>query len=285
MNLVRHDRFSVLIRKGLLALLLLPRAVVPAEAEIGKNVRIVEQHLLLSSRLIERMDIQDRGCLPRQLDALQTRFLEKIDEQLVTDSNAFFRRVMQRYRAQMNRRAGDDHVLHKKRFEKKRAVLETFRQSFAELVAERGDVAGRALEEGSFLARVRRADELAGVKRYEEAYAIVDGAYHQLIEAMKTVRDKETVEYRLEFGSIDEEFAYEVRRFKSQKMLLEMLLAEKPPSQNAMQMIDSYVAEAGLKNTQARGLADRGDIENALSRQEAAVEDLTRAMRVAGIYF
>lgn len=285
MSPVRYARFSLLIRKSLLALLLLPRATVSAEADIEENVRIVEQHLMLSGRLIERMDSQDRGCLARQLEALQTRFLEKIDKQLVTDSNAFFRRVMQRYRTQMSRRAGDDHVLHKKRFEEKRAVLETFRQSFADLVAERGDAAGRTLEEDSFLARVRRADELAGVKRYEEAYAIADGAYHQLIEAMKAVRDKETVEYRLEFGSIDEEFAYEVRRFKSHKMLLEMLLAEKRPSQNAMQLIDSYVAEAGLKDMQARGLADRGDFENALSRQEAAVEDLTRAMRVAGIYF
>jgi len=282
---VRRAKLSELIRKSLLALLLLPQVAVPVQTDIGKNVRTIEQRLLLASRMIERMDSQDSGCLPRQLETLQTRFLEKIDDQLVTDSNAFFGRVMQRYRAQLSGRAGDDHVLHKKRFEEKRGVLETFRQSYAELVAERGDIAGRALEEDSFLARVSRADELAGVKRYEEAYAIADGAYHQLIEAMKKVRDKETVEYRLEFGSIDEEFAYEVRRFESHKMLLEMLLAEKRPSQNAMQLIDSYVAEAGLKSTQARVLADKGDFEDALARQEAAVEDLTRAMRVAGIYF
>ena len=68
-------------------------------------------------------------------------------------------------------------------------------------------------------------------------------------------------------------------------MLLEMLLAEKQPSQDSMQLIDSYVAEAGRKNALARVLADEGDLVNALARQEAAVEELTRAMRVAGIFF
>jgi len=285
MTPVRRPQLSELMRKSLLALLLLPQVAIPVQTDIAKNVRTIEQSLLLASRMIERMDSQDRGCLPRQLETLQTRFLELIDDQLVADANAFFGQVMQRYRTQLNRRAEDDHVLHKKRFEEKRAVLNTFRESYAELVAERGDVAGRALEEDSFLARVRRADELAGVKRYEEAYAIADGAYHQLIVAMKKVRDRETVEYQLEFDSVGEEFAYEVRRFKSQKMLLEMLLAEKPPSQDSMQLIDSYVTAAGLKNTQAQGFADTGDFEGALAKQEAAVEDLTRAMRIAGIYF
>lgn len=285
MTPARRSLVPVMISKSLVAMLLLPVSFAAGQTEIGKNVRIVEQRLMLASHMIERMGSQDRGCLPRMLEALQTRFLEKIDDQLVTDSNAFFAQVMKRYRVRVSNRAETDNPLHRRRYEEKRAALETFSQSYAELVAERGDEAGRAFAKDKFDARVRRADELAGMKRYEEAYAVADGAYHQLLLAMKTVRDKETVEYRLEFSSIGEEFAYEVRRFESQKMLLEMLLAEKQPSQDSMQLIDSYVAEAGRKNALARVLADEGDLENALARQEAAVEELTRAMRVAGIFF
>jgi len=285
MTPARRSLVPMMILKSLVAMLFLPVSFAAGQTEIGKNVRIVEQRLMLASHMIERMGSQDRGCLSRMLEALQTRFLEKIDDQLVTDSNAFFAQVMKRYRVRESNRAGTDNALHKRRYDEKRTALKTFSQSYAELVAERGDEAGRALAEDKFDARVRRADELAGMKRYEEAYAVADGAYHQLLLAMKTVRDKETVEYRLEFSSIGEEFAYEVRRFESQKMLLEMLLAEKQPSQDSMQLIDSYVAEAGRKNTQARVLADEGDLENALARQEAAVEELTRAMRVAGIFF
>ena len=284
-SLDRRSLVPMVILKSLVAMLVLPTSSAAGQTEIGKNVRIIEQRLMLASHMLERMEQQDRGCLPRQLDVLQTRFLERIDDKLVMDSNAFFARVMKRYRTRGGNRAGTDNALLKRRFDTKRSALETFSQSYASLVAERGDDAGKALAKDSFRARVRRADELAGMKRYEEAYAVADGAYHQLLLAMKTVRDKETVEYRLEFSSIDEEFAYELRRFESQKKLLEMLLAEKQPSQDSMQLIDAYVAEAGRKNAQARGLADSGDLENALAIQESAVEELTRAMRVAGIFF
>jgi hypothetical protein len=285
MSAARRSLVPMVILKSLVAMLVLPVSSAAGQTEIGESVRIIEQRLMLASRMIERMASQDRGCLPRQLEVLQTRFLETIDDQLVKDSNVFFARVMKRYRIRVGNRAGTNDALLKRRFDKKRSALKTFSQSYATLVAERGDEAGKALAKDSFRARVRRADELAGMKRYEEAYAVADGAYHQLLLAMKTVRDRETVEYRLEFSSIDEEFAYEVRRFKSQKMLLEMLLAEKQPSQDSMQLIDSYVAEAGRKYFQAQGLADKGDLENALSTQESAVEELTRAMRVAGIFF
>jgi len=285
MTPARRSLVPVTILKSLVAMLFLPVSFAAGQTEIGRNIRIVEQRLMLASHMIERMDSQDRGCLPRRLEALQTRFLEKIDDQLVMDSNAFFTEVMKRYRVRLINRAGTDNTLQKRRYDEKRSALETFSQSYAELVAERGDEAGRAFAEDKFRTRVRRADELAGMKRYEEAYAVADGAYHQLLLAMKTIRDKETVEYRLDFSSIGEEFAYEVRRFESQKMLLEMLLAEKQPSQDSMQLIDSYVAEAARKNAQAQRLADKGDLENALARQEAAVEELTRAMRVAGIFF
>lgn len=285
MNLRHTSWIPPAMFKQIVALFLLPQLLAAGQAEIGKSVRTIEQRLMLASHMIERMDQGDRGCLPRQLEALQARFLEEIDERLVADSHAFFGRVMRHYRALAGNRSGTDNALYKSRYDEKRLALDTFSQSFSELVAERGEPAEKALAQDVFLARVARADELAGMKRYQEAYAIADGAYHQLIEAMRRVRNRETVEYRLEFKSISEEFAYEKRRFNSQKMLLEMLVAEKQPPRGSVQLIDAYVTEAGRKSSRAQRLAEHGDYENALMQQEAAVEDLTRAMRVAGIYF
>ena len=68
-------------------------------------------------------------------------------------------------------------------------------------------------------------------------------------------------------------------------MLLEMLSAEKQPTKNSLRLIDSCVAKAERKNSQARSLADQGELESALAIQKGAVEELCRAMWVVGIFF
>lgn len=245
----------------------------------------VQHSLTLASQMIEKIDWPDRLALSEQLEALQTRFLEKIDEDLDADSAAFFQRVMRRYKARLEALPVDLDERQRARYEQKMAELESFHQAFQGLLRERGEVVMAALDAGVFEERLVRARQHAGEGQYEEAFGFADGAYHQLIEALRRVHDKETIEYRLEFASAAEEYEYEVRRFRSQKMLLDMLIAEHPPGAGATRLMNGFVETAMGMAAQAESLAVSGEYAQALARQEGAVAELTRAMRVGGIYF
>ena len=45
------------------------------------------------------------------------------------------------------------------------------------------------------------------------------------------------------------------------------------------------MAQADARSLAARGFAETGQYQQAIDQQEAAVGDLNRAMRLAGVYF
>ena len=255
------------------------------QLDTARYVKTVQHSLTLASRMIEKIEGSDRLALAEELESLQTRFLENIDKKLAADSSAFFQHVMQRYKARLNVRPERDDALHRARYEEKMTELESFRRAFDGLVEERGDVASNALNAETFNERMKRALQLAGSGQYEDAYSFADGAYHQLIEALKRIQDNETIEYKLEFASVADEYEYEIRRFHSQKMLLDMIVAERDPGPGSLKLITNFVDSALAKTAQAGVMARSGGYSEALARQEAAVEELTKAMRIAGIYF
>jgi len=267
----------------LLAIASAVSAEVPPE---GKIIQAVEQRLTLASYLIQRMpERQDRQAFDAELEIFQTRFLEQVDEVLAADANAFFKRVMASYREVSVSEKSPDLARDKRRYQEKKRQLDAFHQSYVLLVEERGDQVRAALDEEKYRVRVGRAAELAASGKYVDAYALADGANHQMIEALRVLRDKETVEYRLEFASPADEYEYETRRFQSQKMLLQMLVAEKDPSPDSRALISSFVDQADSIYRQAEGLAKVGNHEQAVDEQERAVQELVKAMRVAGVYF
>ena len=70
-----------------------------------------------------------------------------------------------------------------------------------------------------------------------------------------------------------------------QKVLLEMIVAEKSPSASSMSLIGSLLSSADQKRMQAIALAEQGKFDQAVLHQEKAIDDLVRAMRTAGVYF
>ncbi len=269
----------------MLLLVLAQTANAAAPDDPARHVQIAEHRLTLASRMIEKMEGADRDPLAKELEVLQTRFLENVDEQLAIDSTAFFNRVMLQYRTRQVDRSKTEKARHRARYDKKMSEVETFRRAYERLCAERGDIARAALDTAVFDKRVDRAQQLAGAGEYDDAYVFADGAYHQLIEAVMQIRDKETVEYRLEFASPAEEYEYEVRRFRSQKMLLDMMVAEREPGPDSVETINNYVDNALAIAAQAEQEAKGGGYAEALTKQEAAVQELTKAMRIVGIFF
>ncbi|MEL0585365.1 MAG: hypothetical protein AAES65_10870 [Candidatus Thiodiazotropha sp. (ex. Lucinoma kazani)] len=94
-----------------------------------------------------------------------------------------------------------------------------------------------------------------------------------------------TIEYRLEFANINEEYQYEIRRYASQKMLLQMAFQEQSSEPNKMRMIDPSLKDAELLREEAEMHARWDRYQEALNTQELAVEKLNSALRLMGYFF
>lgn len=276
---------SLRLLLGLVVLLPVVVAAEEKDAEIGRLIETIQQKLTLASLLIERMEGGEKVRLAEALEGLQTRFLLQIDERLRDDVLAFLQATMTAYRQASAQKPKVDDMVQRRKYEKKMEEVSTFRESFYALVSERGDGIRDVLDENALRSCIERAEGRAAAGDFLDAYSLADSAYHQLILAVKAVRDNETVEYRLDFDDPRDEYGYEKRRFGSQKMLLDMVVAEQQPSAQSMKLIESFVERAHEKGRLAESLADSGDFTQAISAQEAAVELLIKAMRVAGIYF
>jgi hypothetical protein len=276
---------SLRLLLGLVVLLPVVVAAEEKDAEMGRLIETIQQKLTLASLLIERMEGGDKARLAEALEGLQTRFLLQIDERLRDDVLAFLQTTMTAYRQASPQKPKADDMAQRRKYEKKMEEVWAFRESFYALVSERGDSVLEVLDEHALQSCIERAEGRAAAGDFLDAYSLADSAYHQLILAVKTVRDNETVEYRLDFDDPRDEYGYEKRRFSSQKMLLDMVVAEQQPSAQSMKLIDGFVERAYEQARLAERLAGLGDFMQAITAQEAAVESLVKAMRVAGIYF
>jgi hypothetical protein len=100
--------------------------------------------------------------------------------------------------------------------------------------------------------------------------------------ALKHLRDQETVNYRLEFANAEEEYAYEQRRYRSQVMMLEMVLAEMPADSHTGAQVRQLMGDAEMRHEGAKDLAGKAQFHDALGQAEIAAHKLRRAMRLTG---
>lgn len=265
-------------------LLAATEVVLAQDGQAARTLSVVEQKLSLAGRMIERLPSPEREQMLEALEALQARATGAGDAKLPEDADALLKDVGNAYR-ERTRSRGQQQALYRKRYEQRRQDLDMFRESFDAVATERGAVAKGVLDEAVFRQRVAGAEALAAKQEYPEAYAMLDGAYHQLLYALKHLRDRETVEYELEFLTPADEYAYEIRRFESQRMLLKMLITESPPEGQRAEQMQQLLSSADARHQLADAKAAAGDYAEALAAEEAAVADLVKAMRLAGFFF
>ena len=270
---------------GLFALVMnFSGALVAPSVSGAQTLSEIEQKLVFAARLIERLPADKRGSLLDELESLQGRFLDE-DPGLADSANALLKNITTLYRKNAEKRPTERQSEFQQKFMERRRELDAFREAFDLVSVERPDSAAKALDLDSFEKRISLADELAVQSQFQDAYSSLDGAYHQLIFALKRLRDNETVTYALNFANAAEEYSYESRRYRSQEILLQMFTAENPPSEDTAKKLAQIIDSAQHERQSAELLAKQARYEDALAVQEDAVAELTKAMRLVGFYF
>lgn len=163
------------------------------------------------------------------------------------------------------------------RLESARALLAAQQR----ITAEKGSApeaveATRRIEAGIADAERRAADG-----QLTEARATVDRAYLVARVSIEAMRRGDTLVRTLKFASAKEEYAYELDRYDTHRMLIQVLLADRPESATGMR---AFVDKAAELRTEAEAQAAAGEHTAAVKRLEEATRQLARAVRLGGIF-
>jgi hypothetical protein len=143
-----------------------------------------------------------------------------------------------------------------------------------------GEAATKAME-----GKAAAAAALAASGQLGQARAALDQVYVEAKQAVEALRHGDTLVRSLNFATKQEEFAYELDRNDTHKMLCKMLLAEKRSSNPALDgMVQPILDQAAQLRQQADALAAKKDHAGAVRLLEESTRELVRAIRSAGVY-
>ena len=132
--------------------------------------------------------------------------------------------------------------------------------------------------------RLEKAKDLADNAHYQQAKQMLVPFYTPLAQALARLRANETVTYQLRFESKEAEFRYELSRIESNRLLVELMVQERAPSDQQLSSIAADNSRARTLEIEARKRASSGDVTRALELAEEANQHLVRALRSAGVY-
>lgn len=125
---------------------------------------------------------------------------------------------------------------------------------------------------------LQRGESLLAANDVEGASTAVEQGYLLAKAAIGSMRSGDTLVRSLEFKSKEEEYAYELDRNDTHRMLLTLVDAAKT------ERTRPALEQSTLLRTQAEGAARSGDHGAAIRMLEDSTRELVRAIRAAGIY-
>ena len=186
------------------------------------------------------------------------------------------------------RSASPEKVLASKKkadFEKLQRSVDTFIEQHERISEEKGSGGeGQALR-----AQVKtlgvEAEKLFAAGRTDDAQKLLRESFEMLRDSIESMREGETLVRSLNFANKKDEYDYELERYKSQRLLVDVLLESKrAASPYVAKQVDGFITVAEEGRTKAEVAAGKGDYEAAITMLEDARKQIVRALRSGGIY-
>lgn len=169
------------------------------------------------------------------------------------------------------------------RLDSARALLAAQQRITAEKAAQPGAAeaaeATRRIEAG-----IAEAERRAAAGELAAARAAVDRAYLTARVSIEALRRGDTLVRTLQFAGPREEYAYELDRYDTHRMLIQVLLADRAAGGESGPAMRGFIERAAVLRTEAEALAAGGEHAAAVKRLEEATRQLVRAVRIGGIF-
>lgn len=172
---------------------------------------------------------------------------------------------------------------HRQTYADQTEQIATYRKSVVDLTRDPklGDAARTLL--GRVDALTAEGAQLMTAGRLGEANKKLAEAYKLVTEDIARLRQGHVVVMSLKFDSPADEYAYEEKRFGSNRIMVDMMIAEGKGDGDKRTMIERYLNEAGQFKREAEGLAQNGRYDEAVKSMERANGQLVRALQVMGV--
>lgn len=127
------------------------------------------------------------------------------------------------------------------------------------------------------------ARKAAGNGRLDQANRLLGEAYQWAVSELARLRAGDEVILSLNFSSPADEYAYEVRRFDSNQILVAMMVQEGKADGERRAVVDQCLDESRRRRAIAEQQAGGGFHREAVASMEAAVAQLNRALQTMGV--
>ena len=124
------------------------------------------------------------------------------------------------------------------------------------------------------------AQKLADNNQFDDANKLLTKVQHLITGALTELLADETMDYTLSFDNIQEEYEYELSRYKSYEELVPIAIEQKnPPKQTRALMVEKAKGTYELSGPKAK----EGDYKTAIQMLQGATSHMQRALRIVGV--
>ncbi|WP_455209144.1 tetratricopeptide repeat protein [Kaarinaea lacus] len=127
------------------------------------------------------------------------------------------------------------------------------------------------------------AEEFSRKGDYVKANQDLEQVQHIITVALHKMLNNQTIVYDLNFETPQEEYDYELRRFKGYEELVPIAVEQKNPAEGAKKLMESFVKKGQDLRDRAIKAAKDGDYPTAIAMLQDATKDVRRGLRMIGV--
>ncbi|HDH09194.1 MAG TPA: hypothetical protein ENG96_06955 [Gammaproteobacteria bacterium] len=272
--------------------LILPAYSAVVEEENGqralKQKLMYLEKMIFSSTISQRVNSSGKPEAIALLNEVQNNFnqanemftageLEKANE-LISKSYTMAGKLSQMVADKKNQQQKDQ-----AQFEGLHKQSHSYLKTLDALASEEESLSGYLPDKSIITAQIHEAAEFANKGDFKHANDAMMGIVSLLEQSLVAARDSMTLISRFEFGSLAEEYSYEIESFKSHQMLVDLMIRERKPSLALKKLIDDRVAKSQDLKDKAESSAKLDKYGDSISLMEQAIKELVRALRIGGL--
>ena len=281
--------FSNLIASSVLALALLASATAVAQSggddPLAKRVAMVHTLLYDSSAAKQIMSNGSEPALAKRREAIRLYEAAEAGGDIETRRSQLNQAVATMYEAVAlvkNGAHGDEKA--QRDFDNRKASLDALLAAHERIMDEKGKSQLHTLLLAEIEEDANMAESLLAEGNVEAARFHLDKAYEVTMLSVEHAREGETLTRELKFDTPRDEYAYELDRNDTHRMLVTVLLKDKLENEATRNRVAGFLEAADRHRETALEHADAGRFEDAISALEQSTAELVKVIRGAGVY-
>ena len=280
---------SNLIASGVLALVLLASGTAVAQSEgddpLAKRVAMVHTLLYDSSAAKQIMSNGSEPALAKRREAIRLYEAAEAGGDLEMRRSQLNQAVAMLYEAVglvKNGAHGDEKALRD--FANRKSSLEALLAAHERIMDEKGKSQLHTLLLAEIEEDVNMAETLLAEGKAADARIRLDKAYEVTMLSVEHAREGETLTRELKFDTPRDEYAYELDRNDTHRMLVTVLLKDKLENEATKNRVAGFLEAADKFRQSALEHAGAGRFDDAISALELSTNELVKVIRGAGVY-